>query len=78
MSNTNMYIVTRWETVSIREVIALDDPNDNPEDAFDRGDYRISQVLKEEVLDSGWTDMDEAVAVESKCYVWEAKRKVAN
>ncbi|MGA1038000.1 MAG: hypothetical protein ACO3VQ_09340 [Ilumatobacteraceae bacterium] len=78
MSNTDMYIVTRWETVSIREVIMLDDPNDNPEDAFEQGDYTSIHVLKEEVIDSGWNDMDEAVAVERIQYVWEAKRKVGN
>ena len=76
MSKTDMYIVSRWETVSIREVIMLNDPNDNPEDAFDRGDYQSVKVLKEEVLDSGWNDMDEAVVVERTQYVWEAKRKV--
>ena len=78
MTKNNVYIVTRWETVSIREVIMLDDPSDNPEDAYDEGNYQSIQVLKEEVLDSGWVDMDEAVSVESKCYVWEAKRKVGN
>ena len=78
MSKNDMYIVTRWETVSIREVIMLDDPHDNPEDAFEQGDYTSIHVLDDEVLDSGWTDFDEAVAVERIQYVWEPKRKESN
>lgn len=78
MTKNNVYIVTRWETVSIREVIVLDEPSDNPEDAYDEGNYQRIQVLKEEVLDSGWVDIDEAVAVERIQYVWEAKRKEDN
>ena len=56
----------------------LDEPSDNPEDAYDEGNYQRIQVLKEEVLDSGWVDIDEAVAVERIQYVWEAKRKEDN
>ena len=77
MTKNNVYIVTRWETVSIREVIALDNPNDDPENAYDEGNYQPIQVLKEEVHDSGLIDMEEAVAVERTQYVWEAKRKEA-
>lgn len=78
MSKNDMYIVTRWETVSISELIQIHDPNDNPEDAYDEGNYTSIQVLDEQVLDSGWTDFDEAVLVERTQYVWRAKPEEDN
>jgi len=71
MNKNDMYIVKRWETVSITELIQIHDPNDNPEDAFYQGAYTSVKVLGDEIVDFGWTDIDEAVAVERMRYVWE-------